>query len=310
MPGVHGGSIASELPEGNAQLRARAVAGAVAETHALVTRRSCAAMLSVMKSPFPGMDPYLETRWEDMHQRLAVYACDLLQPRLPEDLWARVEERVFVETDAGPKRQFVPDTLVSQVYPLPKPHAVELKEAGLAIAEPVVFDLQELEITEAYVTITDRQGGGVVTVIEFLSPTNKTGGAGQAKYLAKQAEVLRSDASLVEIDLVRCGRRVLALPHCEIPVHYRGDYLTCISPGWKRNRRELYPMPLRQRLPILPLPLRPQESRMNLDLQALVDQAYAMGRYDRLDYGTELDPPLSAEDTAWAEGLLKAAGKR
>ena len=179
-----------------------------------------------MKSPFPGMDPFLERHWEDVHHRLIQYACDTLQPRLPNELWARVEERVFVQSDSGRQRHIVPD------------------------------------------------------------------------------------ASLVEIDLARAGQRALALPDYEIPIERRGDYLACISPGWKRNRRELYPMPLRQRLPVLPIPLRPEEPPVTLDLQALVDQAYTTGRYDRLDYETELDPPLPTEDAAWAEALLKAAGKR
>jgi hypothetical protein len=44
---------------------------------------------------------------------------------------------------------------------------------------------------------------------------------------------------------VRPGQRVLALPDHEIPVQYRDSYLACISSGWKRSRRELYLMPLR-----------------------------------------------------------------
>jgi hypothetical protein len=185
-----------------------------------------------------------------------------------------------------------------------------LKEGEMAVAEPLVFELHSLPITEGYITIRPRGGGKVVTSIEFLSLANKSGGAGQEKYLEKQEEVLRSDASLVEIDLVRPGQRVLALPHHEIPVQYRDSYLACISPGWKRNRRELYPMPLRQRLPLLPIPLRPRERPVNLDLQALIDQAYAVGRYDNLDYTIELEPPLSPEDATWVETLLQAAGRR
>jgi hypothetical protein len=100
---------------------------------------------------------------------------------------------------------------------------------------------------------------------------------------------------------------VLALPRHEIPLEHRSDYLACISPGWKRNRRELYPIPLRQRLPIS---LRRNEPPVYLDLQGLVDHAYGTGRYDRLEYGAELNPPLSADDAVWAESLLKAAGKR
>jgi hypothetical protein len=256
------------------------------------------------------MDPYLETRWEGVHQTLTIYARDAIQPRLPEDLWALAEERVYVQSDSERLRHISPDVHVSRVYPPPKSQPDVLREGGLAVAEPVVFELQELEITEGYIKILDRAGGKVVTVIEFLSPTNKCGGPGQTKYLEKQAEVLRSDASLVEIDLVRAGQRVLALPDYEIPIERRGDFLACISPSWKRNRRELYPMPLRQRLPVLPVPLRPQEPPVTLDLQALVDQTYTTGRYDRLDYEAELDPPLPAEDAAWVEALLKAAGKR
>ena len=47
-----------------------------------------------MKSPFPGMDPYLEAHWGDIHQRIVLYAADQLQGQLPSDLRARVEERV------------------------------------------------------------------------------------------------------------------------------------------------------------------------------------------------------------------------
>jgi hypothetical protein len=245
-----------------------------------------------------------------MHQTLAVYTRDAVQTRLPDDLWARAEERVFVETDAERTRHVIPDAHVARVYPPPQPPPAALREGGVTVAEPVVFELQEPLIAEGYIEIRERTGGKVITVIEFLSVANKSGGVGQEKYLEKQAEVLRSNVSLVEIDLVRTGQRVLALPHYEIPVEHRSDYLACISPGWKRNRRELYPMPLRERLPILPIPLRQNESPVLLDIQALVDQAYATGRYDRLDYCAQLDPPLSADDTAWAEALLKAAGNR
>jgi hypothetical protein len=229
---------------------------------------------------------------------------------LPDDLWARAEERVFVETDAERVRHIIPDVHVSRVYPPPGPESGQLKEGCVAVGEPVVFELHEPLVTEAYIEIRERSGGKVITVIEFLSLANKCGGVGKEKYIEKQVEVLRSGANLVEIDLVRAGRRVLALPRQQIPLAHRSDYLACISPGWQRNRRELYPMPLRQRLPILPVPLRRNESPVYLDLQGLIDQAYVTGRYDRLDYSTELDPPLSADDAVWAEELLKAAGKR
>jgi hypothetical protein len=255
-----------------------------------------------MKSPFPGMDPFLERHWRDVHHRLIQYASDTLQPRLPDDLLARIEERVFVETPQA--RPIMPDVHISQTYPEPDQRPDLLRE-GSAVAEPMVFELEDLELTEGYIEIREGDGGKVITVIEFLSPANKRPGAGRDKHLQKQAEVLRSDASLVEIDLVRAGRRVLALPEEEIPLDRREDYLACISPGWKRSRRELYCMPLRQRLPALPIPLRRHEAPVPLDVQELVDRAYASGRYHKMDYSAELDPPLSTEDASWAAGLVR-----
>jgi len=47
--------------------------------------------LGPMKSPFPGMDPYLESYWGDVHTRLVLYTCDALQSDLPHDLRARLK---------------------------------------------------------------------------------------------------------------------------------------------------------------------------------------------------------------------------
>ena len=42
-----------------------------------------------MKSPFPGMDPYLEEHWRDVHHSFLTYARDEMQDRLPANLRAR-----------------------------------------------------------------------------------------------------------------------------------------------------------------------------------------------------------------------------
>jgi hypothetical protein len=264
-----------------------------------------------MKSPFPGMDPYLERDWGDVHGRLIVYASDTLQPQLPDDLLARIEDRVFVESNGARIRPIAPDVRIATAYPAPgEPRPSALREGAAALTEPLVFELDELEITESYLEIREGNDGKVITVIEFPSPSNKRRGAGHDQYLQKQAEVLGSDTSLVEVDLVRSGQRVLALPADQIPPEHRNAYLACVGPGWNRRRRELYPMPLRQRLPLLPIPLRRHEPPLRLDLQALMDQAYAAGRYHKLDYRIDLDPPLLPADATWAADLLQAAGKR
>jgi len=45
-----------------------------------------------MKSPFPGMDPYLEDHWLDVHAGLAVFTRDQLRTQMPSGLIVRVEE--------------------------------------------------------------------------------------------------------------------------------------------------------------------------------------------------------------------------
>jgi len=48
-----------------------------------------------------------------------------------------------------------------------------------------------------------------------------------------------------------------------------------------------------------------------LDVQAVLQDAYRTGPYFRtVDYTEPPQPPLSAEDEAWADGLLRAAGLR
>src|SRR5262249_43382327 len=97
-----------------------------------------------------------------------------------------------------------------------------------------------------------------------------------------------------------------------IPEEHRTANLVSVlrgSPGHKR--RALFVLPLRARLPVLPIPLRYGEKPVPLDLQALMDQCYRNGRYERtIDYRKDCMPPLSAEDAAWADELLREAGRR
>jgi hypothetical protein len=258
-----------------------------------------------MKSPFPGMDPYLERQWGDVHHSMIQYARDMLQPALPADLRARVEERVYLECESELRCVIVPDLHVAEVRSAVEGVAADRERGGTAVAEPVVFEVREEPITEGYIEIRQREGGKVVTIVEFLSPANKLGGAGRQKYLQNQEEALRWNASLVEIDLVRAGQATVALPGQDLLRKYRPDYVACISPGWKRNRREAYPISLRDRLPVLPIPLRENEGRIILDLQELLDHVYQAGRYDDTDYGIELEPPLPAEHAPWVAKLLK-----
>ena len=81
-----------------------------------------------------------------------------------------------------------------------------------------------------------------------------------------------------------------------------------MSRGSVPGRREVYPCPLRERLPVIRVPLRVGDPDLPLDIQSLIDRCYESGRYWMLDYGIPPTPPLSAEDAAWAGERLRAIG--
>mgnify|MGYP002635107777 FL=1 len=70
------------------------------------------------KSPFPGMDPYLEQFWGDVHASLIVYIRDHINEQLPSDLQARVEEGLMVDTEDYSRRIYPDVDVVVQLQPL------------------------------------------------------------------------------------------------------------------------------------------------------------------------------------------------
>src|SRR5215471_228835 len=252
-----------------------------------------------MPSPFPGMDPYLEAHWRDVHARLVIYASDALQRVLPSGLRARVEESVLLET---PKEH----------EELPRQGLETRPEVGPAVAEPLLVQAEPEPVTETFLEIIDRESGNrVVTVIEFLSPSNKSPGPNREQYLRKQRQVCSSDSNLVEIDLNRFGTHTLAFPLDHIKPQGRTSYMACVRRATRRGKAEVYPMPLWERLPVVKVPLRPDDADVPLDLQALVEQCYRNGAYEgTLNYAVDPDPPLFGADQEWAEGWLHEKGLR
>jgi len=152
-----------------------------------------------MKSPFPGMDPYVEPHWQDIHTALIGDARRALNQSLPPGLVARVEERVAVEADDQYVRRNAPDVRVFSPASADPDHGA----AGVMIEAPfkLVVDLDP--IIERFIRIID-QDGTLITVIEFLSPANKQS-PGLADYHEKRMERLTAGVHVVEVDLVRAG---------------------------------------------------------------------------------------------------------
>jgi hypothetical protein len=259
-----------------------------------------------MKSPFPGMDPYLEAHWLDVHPRLIVAAARHLQRQLGEGMVARIEERLIVEDPLGPSRPIGPDVRVVEVgAPPAKP--VRATIGAAAVAEPVVLHLEVEPVRQRYLEIRDLSTGGrVVSVIEFLSPSNKAAGDGREQYQRKQQECRAAGVNLVEVDLTRAGRRALLAQRWAQAGSNDSDYQASAWRADAPTRCEVYAIPLRGTLPAIRVPLRPADDDAVLDLQALVDQVYADSRYDlTIDYRRPCEPPLREPDEAWARGLVE-----
>jgi hypothetical protein len=253
------------------------------------------------------MDPWLEQYWGDVHHSIITYARDQLQERLPPGLRARVDERLMVESGSG-SRPILPDVAVIEQRGTP---GTSGGGSGVAVAEPVVVRLPADPIRQGYIEIIDsRSGNRVVTAIEVLSPVNKAPGDGQQQYLRKQQEYRAARVSTVEIDLLRAGERVTLVGPEYLPRERRGSYLVCVRRGWEDATAELYPIKLRERLPVIKVPLRQTDADVTLDLQELIDRAYRNGGYDGIDYTSDARPPLQGEEATWADQLLRGKALR
>lgn len=247
-------------------------------------------------SPFPGMDPYLETLWTDFHLRLLTYACDQLQPALPTDLRARIESRLLPririrEEDEGARARSTAGSTAT-------------------VAEPVIVQLDAHPPTRSIEIVSARDNAQVLTVIELLSPANKRTGPGRDQYERKQRDCLAAGISLVEIDLVRDGRSVTRVWSDDLPPPRRQVYQAVIVRSWYPERAEVYPISLRAVLPALSIPLRKREAPATLALQPLVETAYRMGRYGAsIDYTRPPHPPLDPDDAVWAVQRLRDEGR-
>lgn len=260
------------------------------------------------QNPFPGMNPYLEQFWRGVDTTFMVYLCDQLQEALPDGLWASVEEAVTVDDDLLESAQpFRPDVHVAESWENPEHRATSA--SAVVVAEPLVL-IDAEERMERHVQIVEA-GGRVITAIEVLSATNKLALERRRSYRRKRRAYQDGGVNVVEIDLVRDGDYIVLAPEDEIPPSRRAPYIISVWRATRPDRKYAYPCPLRQPLPRIAVPLRPQDADVALDLQLLIDLCYERGCYHaRLNYRAEPEPPLPPPDSAWADELLRSAGLR
>ncbi len=262
-----------------------------------------------MPSPFPGMDPYLESPviWPDVHHGLISEIQAALNPRVRPRYVVRVEMRVYISDDDDPGRAaLVPDVRVERTPP--RKGAGRPKAArSPALTEPVLVPtLMDEEIEEAFLKVLHVESAELVTLIEVLSPTNKIRGArGRTSFMAKRQEILNTDVHWVEIDLLRGGVPSVTNP----PLSPGSDYRILVSRADQRTRTRYWPVGVRQPLPVIAIPLRGKDPEVPLDLGAVFRTVYERGAYDlSLDYRTPPQPPLEGDDGKWAMELLRGQG--
>jgi hypothetical protein len=264
-----------------------------------------------MPSPFPGMDPYLESRvhFEGFHNIFIVFLTGELNATLPREFVARVGERLYVLEPS----QAVPDVTIFQWRAGNGNTAVLTRPEVQTDAPLLVYSAPE-QMRESFIEIVPaRQEGRIITAIELLSPANKENGRGREEYVAKQGELLHSDTHLIEIDLLRGGTHTIAASRPDVIRRHNGlwDYLICLHRANAGYQYETWPRTVRDVLPHILVPLTENYPDVSLDLQSALTRAYDEGAFDRMiDYSANPTPPLAESDAAWADALLRSAGLR
>ncbi len=224
-----------------------------------------------MPSPFPGMDPYLETPklWPAFQHQLLACLYQILLPGLVDRYRARVGTRTYVSE------------------------------------MPLFTSVVREQYAEEYIEIRNRTDSKLVTLLEVVSPANKTTPAGRQAYLDARQLAVSQKAGIVEIDLVMQGKPLLTYSRDGLPEY---DFAVTVTRSSAPDRYEIYTSTLQKKLPKFKLPLAADDRDALLDLQAAFGRAYDLGTFaNQIDYKAAPPPdvPFTDAHRAWAEELLK-----
>lgn len=256
-----------------------------------------------MPSPFPGMNPYLEQEdvWHDFHERFIPRLAEALTPQVQPRYIVKLDQHAYIHELPAEDRRLIgrPDVYLaaSGAAAQQSVAAGEVLEGPVQALLPVAVDTER----QGYVQVRDRHSRELVTVLELLSPANKTPGPDREQYLAKRREFLAGGVNLVEIDLLRGGARP---PVQGFPAD--AAYYALVSRSHRRPRADLWPLTLRDPLPELPVPLRPGEPEARINLQDLLHQVYDAAGYEAYVYEGAPEPALPATEAAWARQFVPA----
>ncbi len=260
-----------------------------------------------MPSPFPGMNPYLERDaiWQDFHLAFLPEIRERLVAQVRPNYIVMIDEHVHVHELPDAPRQLVGRGDISVAERgWPRAGGEEGGDVAVEVLEleapsEVLLVAEEIQHVP-FLEVRDRQSRKLITVIELLSPSNKRGGRDREQYVAKRGHVLAGEAHFVEIDLLRGGR--------PMPLENRPDcdYSVLVSRAEIRLRAGFWPIGLRERLPVIPIPLRQPGERARIDLQEILDHVYDVSGYADFLYEGQPEPRLAPKDAAWAQPFVPA----
>jgi hypothetical protein len=215
------------------------------------------------------MDPYLENDqlWPVFHHQFVTCLYQILLPGLTDRYKARICQRHY------------------------------------ATAQALFTSVVHEEHHEEYIEIRQRGEGRLITLIEVVSPANKTTAPGRLAYLDKRREGKAANANLVEIDLVLQGQPTLEYSRDGLP---EWDYAVTVTRSTQPERYEIYTATLQKRLPRFRMPLAGDDRDTVLDLHSAFSRCYDQGNFAaKIDYQRDPATALSDADRRWLADLLK-----
>lgn len=255
-----------------------------------------------MPSPFPGMNPYLEQEdaWHDFHERFLITAAEIINAQVGVNYIVKIDEHVYIHDVSGERRAFLGRADLS----VAGRRGAEAASSATGVLEaPVKVRLPIVDVeTESFLEIRDRRTRHLITVLELLSPSNKSVGRDREQYIDKRNQLLARRVHFVELDLLRGGPR---MPFEDLPPC---DYYALVSRPEPRPEAPLWPIRLAERLPLIPIPLRDPDPDARLDLQETLHRVYDAAGYAKFIYEGAPVPPLTPADAAWAQQFLPPAG--
>jgi hypothetical protein len=215
------------------------------------------------------MDPYLEDDklWPGFHHQIVACLYQVLLPGLVDRYRARIGQRTYVTE------------------------------------QPLFTSIIREQHQEEYIEVRQRADNKLVTLIDMVSPINKSRTEGRAAYLDTRRQARSHGSSVVEIDLVMQGQPLLDYSRDGLP---EWDYAVTVTRCTQPERYEIYTTTLQKRLPRFKVPLAPDDRDTVLDLQATFARCYDQANFgSQINYKRDPGVKLDDDDVKWLGEVLR-----